>query len=98
MKTTVKKIGGLFLTACILFAMLSASMVTAFAMQIYVKTVDGNTITLEVEPNDSIDAVMARVYEREGIHPGHQILMLAGKRLEEGKTLSDYNIMKETTM
>ena len=98
MKTTVKKIGGLFLTVCILVTMLSVSMVTAFAMQIYVKTVDGNTITLEVEPNDSIDAVMARVYEREGIHPGHQILMLAGKRLEEGKTLSDYNIMKETTM
>ncbi len=98
MKTTAKKVGSLFLTACILFAMLSASMVTAFAMQIYVETVDGNTITLEVEPNDSIDAVKAKVYEREGIHPGHQILLLAGKQLEEGKTLSDYNIMKETTM
>ncbi len=98
MKTAAKKVISFFLTACILVTMLSVSMVTAFAMQIFVKTIDGNTITLEVEPNDSIDAVKAKVYEREGIHPGHQTLLLAGKTLEEGKTLSDYNIMKETTM
>ncbi|MBE6733783.1 MAG: hypothetical protein E7563_00370, partial [Ruminococcaceae bacterium] len=98
MKTTAKKVLSFFLTVCVLITMLSVSIVTAFAMQIYVKTVDGKTITLQVEPNDSIDAVKAKVYEREGIHPEHQILLLADKRLEEGKTLSDYNIMKETTM
>ena len=97
MKTT-KKVISFFLTVCMLITMLSVSMVTAFAMQIFVKTLDGTTIAIEVEPNDSIDHIKSQVYERTGVHPVHQRLSFAGKQIEEGKTLSDYNIQKESTI
>ena len=94
----IKKIARIFFAAAVSIMLTFALAISASAMQIFVKTLTGKHITLEVEPGDRIADVKTKISEKEGIPAAYQMLMFAGKILEDDETLAGYNIQKDATI
>ena len=67
-------------------------------MQVFVRTLAGRSTTLDVESTDTVKSLKEKLYLKEGISAGDQRLVFGGKELDETRSLSDYNIRKESTL
>ena len=81
-----------------LMTVMPVGQVEVLAMQIFVKTLSEKHITVEVEPTDSIEDVKEKIQDKEGIDVKQICLSFAGKELEDGNTLQDYSIQKDSTI
>lgn len=67
-------------------------------VQIFVKNLKGGSIPIMVSPSEAVESVFAKVQERTGIPPSEQRLLFAGKQLQPGRIVADYDIQKESTL
>ena len=93
-----KKFFSFLLMICLCCSMMPGTVLASASMQIFVKTLTGKHITLDVNPTDKIETVKEMIFDKEGIVPEQQGLIFAGKELENNKTLQDYSIQKDSTL